>query len=618
MATFNVTNSSEFDKAIRAASGGDIISLSANFEGSVQITNVNFSTPITIQSSDPTDMGVFNRLKVVNSSGINFSNVEFFNNSASLYWMTVTGSKNITFDKVDVHGILNGSSSDDGVGLSLRDSANITVSNSKFHELTGGIYYQNITNLTVNGSDFRLIRNDGVAGTAVRGLVIDGNMFTNFDHIGDVHPDAIQIWTIDQASQSSDVLIRNNVFDRGAGQAVQGIFTRDTTGVTPIDRITIERNAIIGSMYQGISVTGANDLSMRNNLVLGTGGYNAWLGTANINGTQDISDNIITSSQLSGNLTKDINNLVVTGITGAVASAVSAYVAAARATGDNWNAAITDLLAKGGVNLQGFTGSWDQNTSVQNFQISGTDTANTLAVGNNGVFKLFGLGGNDVLRDNASALSIATLAGGTGDDTYFVTNTQTKVVEDDASGTDLVYSTVSFTLSANIEKLTLQGSADINGTGNAADNVLVGNTGANVLNGGAGNDLLVGGQGNDVLIGGRGADMLTGGLGSDTFVFNTMKLTGEVDTITDFISGADRLLFSDQMLTPELMASAHAISAAEFIAGTAAKTPDQHFIWNNAQKALYFDADGSGPGDMMLVAQLQSFATLKASDIWVI
>jgi Ca2+-binding RTX toxin-like protein len=62
----------------------------------------------------------------------------------------------------------------------------------------------------------------------------------------------------------------------------------------------------------------------------------------------------------------------------------------------------------------------------------------------------------------------------------------------------------------------LTGSANINGTGNALNNVITGNSGNNVLDGGAGNDTLDGGAGNDTLIGGTGNDTLNGGSGNDT------------------------------------------------------------------------------------------------------
>ena len=126
--------------------------------------------------------------------------------------------------------------------------------------------------------------------------------------------------------------------------------------------------------------------------------------------------------------------------------------------------------------------------------------------------------GNDTLTGDAAA---NVLAGGAGNDTYFVGVGDT-VTEGAGAGTDTVNSTATFTLGANVENLTLTGSADINGTGNGLANVMIGNTGANVLNGAAGNDTLDGGLGNDTM---------TGGTGNDMFVFHTGFGN---DVITDF------------------------------------------------------------------------------------
>ena len=89
------------------------------------------------------------------------------------------------------------------------------------------------------------------------------------------------------------------------------------------------------------------------------------------------------------------------------------------------------------------------------------------------------------------------MIGGAGNDTYVVDNTADVVTENPSEGTDLVQSSVTYTLAANVENLTLTGTTAINGTGNALDNVLTGNTAANTLTGGAGNDTLSGGTGAD-------------------------------------------------------------------------------------------------------------------------
>ena len=81
------------------------------------------------------------------------------------------------------------------------------------------------------------------------------------------------------------------------------------------------------------------------------------------------------------------------------------------------------------------------------------------------------------------------MIGGDGNDAYVVDNAGDTVTEDIGKGEDSVSSTVSFVLGANLEDLQL-GGGNINGTGNALDNVILGGAGNNILSGGAGNDEL--------------------------------------------------------------------------------------------------------------------------------
>lgn len=50
----------------------------------------------------------------------------------------------------------------------------------------------------------------------------------------------------------------------------------------------------------------------------------------------------------------------------------------------------------------------------------------------------------------------------------------------------------------------------------------------------------------------------------------------------------------------------------------AAVTPDQHVIYNQSTGVVSYDADGSGPGAAIAVAQLKAGAALTAQDIKVV
>ena len=108
---------------------------------------------------------------------------------------------------------------------------------------------------------------------------------------------------------------------------------------------------------------------------------------------------------------------------------------------------------------------------------SGNDTLSGLA-GND---TLLGNAGNDQLNGGAGA---DIMKGGLGDDTYMVDVAGDVITENANQGTDLVQSSITYTLGANVENLTLTGTAAINGTGNALTNLITGNSGNNLLNGG--------------------------------------------------------------------------------------------------------------------------------------
>ncbi|NRR34123.1 type I secretion C-terminal target domain-containing protein [Oxalobacteraceae bacterium] len=170
--------------------------------------------------------------------------------------------------------------------------------------------------------------------------------------------------------------------------------------------------------------------------------------------------------------------------------------------------------------------------------LTGND-GNNLLEGRAGNDELIGKGGND------------TMVGGTGDDIYHVDQSADVVTELADGGSDSVITTLSsYTLAANVERLSYLGSAAFSGIGNLLANTLTGSNGNDTLDGGAGDDVLNGGLGSDKLLGGIGSDTLnggagndalSGGAGADSFVLDQ---PAGIDTISDFVSGTDHVRIS--------------------------------------------------------------------------
>ncbi|MRX52345.1 hypothetical protein GI374_18690, partial [Paracoccus sp. S-4012] len=163
--------------------------------------------------------------------------------------------------------------------------------------------------------------------------------------------------------------------------------------------------------------------------------------------------------------------------------------------------------------------------------LQGRDHAESM-YGGAGADRLDGAGGADTLN---GGLGADTLNGGAGDDIYIVDNVGDQVNEGHNGGTDLVRTSISYALTANVENLTLTGTGNINGTGNGLANRINGNAGNNLLDGGLGADTLNGGAGDDIYIVDNVGDQVNEGRNGGTDLVRasvSYALTANVENLT--------------------------------------------------------------------------------------
>jgi Ca2+-binding RTX toxin-like protein len=259
-------------------------------------------------------------------------------------------------------------------------------------------------------------------------------------------------------------------------------------------------------------------------------------GSASINATGNALNNVLTGNSGANTLTGNDGNDTLIGGTGA--DVMVGGIGDDEYRVDNAGDVVTEGATAGtDTVVSTISYSIASLANVENITLSGSATTatgnagNNVLIGNTAVNTLTGGDGNDTLDGMGG---IDTMIGGKGDDVYTVGSAGETITEAAGEGIDLINSSVSWTLGANIEKLSLLGLSAINATGNSLDNVLTGNIGVNTLTGNDGNDILDGGRGNDKLIGGAGNDTYYVGESGDVV---TELANGGTDTVITTYDG---------------------------------------------------------------------------------
>lgn len=360
-----------------------------------------------------------------------------------------------------------------------------------------------------------------------------------------------------------------NVLDGGGGaDTMFGDAGDDTYMVDNVgDAVTENASAGVDTVQSSITYT------------LGANVENVTLtGTAAINGTGNSLANVLIGNSAANVLTGGAGN--------------DTYVVGA---GDT----VTEAAGAGTDTVRSDV-TWTLGNNIEHLTLTGTaaingtgNTLNNTLIGNSAANVLSGGTGND------------TMSGGAGNDTYVVNVTGDVVTELANEGTDMVQSAVTWTLGANLEHLTLTGTAAINGTGNTLDNILTGNSAANTLTGGAGHDTLDGGVGSDTMV---------GGTGNDTYIVNA---TGDIVT-EQANEGIDTV---QSAVTRTLGANLEnlTLTGTTAINGTG-NTLDNVLVGNSAANVLTGGAGNDtyvvGTGDTVTEAASAGTDTVQSAVVW--
>jgi Ca2+-binding RTX toxin-like protein len=399
-------------------------------------------------------------------------------------------------------------SSDDDSGVGSNSSLTFTVQPGINYIIRVTSYGSGTTGdytLTVNPTSLTSIR----AGSNS----VNYTNIEQFNITGTLYNDSLQGAFLNDTlngGAGNDTLNGGAGNDRLIGSTGNDVYVVDN----PLDVVTENSGAGTDTIQSSVTYTlGAN---LEHLTLTGIDNINGTGNTLNNTLTGNSSNNVLNGDAGNDTLNGGIGNDILIGSTGndvyIIDSTLDVVTENSGAGTDTIQSSVTYTL---GANLENLT-----LTGTNNLDATG-NTFNNLLRGNNGNNILNGGAGND------------TLAGGLGNDTYIINSRGDTLIEASAAGIDTVQSSITYTLGANFENLTLTGTANTNAIGNLLNNNLTGNSGNNTLSGGIGNDTLNGGAGNDSLIGGTGNDVY---IVNSTLDVVTENLGAGTDTVQSSIT----------------------------------------------------------------------------------
>jgi hypothetical protein len=250
---------------IASAKTGETILLSSGDYGPLAVNNQKFpGAGVTVQAQ-PGAKAVFTSIGVSGSEGLTLKDFEVkvvpTTPGAVVFGVSVNGSTRVVLTGLRIYGPP-GPPAEEANGILLRNDMDVTVQDSDLRQLGTGVNYIDSDHVELLRNTVSDIRTDGFRGGSSHVDVI-GNHGSNFHPIPGDHPDFIQFWST-PSGRSTGNRIKDNVYERGErGGGVQGVFIEDNRD------IVISGNALVGTMYNAISMSRVQGAIVENNFVQG-------------------------------------------------------------------------------------------------------------------------------------------------------------------------------------------------------------------------------------------------------------------------------------------------------------------------------------------------------------
>ena len=292
-----VSNQTELESALEGAQSGDVILLATGNYGEFYTQNLTFDPPVTIRSADPDNAALFDSIRLWQVHGMTFDQItvdfehEMNTTTADAAFRTTLSSditiSNSVFEGGPAIGGIDpdsepGTQGVSGVngypvakGIWFVDSENMTVTNTEISEFSVGVTFVGIEGLTVANNYIHDLRGSPVTGGDVNDLLIEGNHFTSsnpwkFGGLGD-HGDQIHIYARASTTSAQDnIVIRDNFFEQGDGEALLGIYIDDNNFGYGFTNVVIENNVMHNGNLQGIRFENVDGAIIRDNTFLPT------------------------------------------------------------------------------------------------------------------------------------------------------------------------------------------------------------------------------------------------------------------------------------------------------------------------------------------------------------